>query len=91
MSEPLAVDAGEKGAEELLAVLESGRRVIVTTEFLGAEHEVTLRTDGETYYCDTPTRLHTHESVTGMRECIENQGYVRDVREGAEGSGADGQ
>jgi len=89
MSEPLLIDAGEKGADELLEALESGRRVIVTTEFLGAEHEVTLRTDGETYYCDTPTRLHTHESAAGMRECIENQGYVRDVREATDAGGED--
>jgi hypothetical protein len=77
--EPLAIDAGELTSDELLEALDSGRRVIVTTEFLGAEHEVTLRTDGDTYYCDTPTRLHTHDSTEEMRRCIENQGYSGDA------------
>lgn len=75
MPEPLVVDAGERSVEELLSVLEDGRRIVVRTEFLGSEHEVTLRREGETYYCDTPTRLHRHESATEMRECLTNQGY----------------
>jgi hemin uptake protein HemP len=75
MSDPLVVDAGEVETEVLLATIEEGRRVVVRTEFLGSEHEVTLRHDGETYYCDTPTRLHKHESAAGMRECLEEQGY----------------
>ena len=75
MSDTLVVEAGEMSTEELLDALEGGRRVIVRTEFLGGEHEVTLRHDGETYYCDTPTRLHKHHSAEEMRECLENQGY----------------
>ncbi|MEF8785367.1 MAG: hypothetical protein V5A45_05490 [Haloarculaceae archaeon] len=75
MSDPLVVDAGEYETEELLTTLEQGQRVIVRTEFLGSEHEVTLRHDGETYYCDTPTRLHKHDSAEEMRECLEQQGY----------------
>jgi hypothetical protein len=75
MSEPLRVDAGERSVEELLGELQAGRRIVVRTEFLGSEHEVTLRREGETYYCDTPTRLHKHESATEMRECLTNQGY----------------
>jgi len=76
MSEPLVIDADELGTEELLETLNSGQRVVVNTEFLGSEHTVTLRRDGGTYYCDTPTRLHTHDSAAKMRECIENQGYA---------------
>jgi hypothetical protein len=76
MTETLVVDAGERPASDLLAAIEGGTRVIVRTEFLGAEHEVTLRTDGETYYCDTPTRLHKHSSRDEMRECMRNQGYA---------------
>jgi len=49
--------------------------VVVRTEFLGSDHEVTLRWDGETYYCDTPTRLHKHDDAAEMRTCLENQGY----------------
>jgi hypothetical protein len=75
MTEPLVVEAGERGAEELLETLQSGRRVVVRTEFLGSEHEVTLRWDGETYYCDTPTQLHKHDDEAEMRHCIEQQGY----------------
>jgi len=75
MTEPLVIDAGEMGVEELLSELEAGRRVVVRTEFLGSEHEVTLRHDGDTYYCDTPTRLHKHDSADEMRNCLSTQGY----------------
>jgi len=74
--DPLHVVAGELDAEAVLDAMESGRRVIVSTELLGAEHEVTLRHDGSTYYCDTPTTLHKHDSVEGMRRCLDEQGYV---------------
>ena len=50
--------------------------MVVRTEFLGEEHEVTLRRDGDVFYCDTPTRLHRHESREEMRTCIEKQGYA---------------
>jgi hypothetical protein len=78
MSDPLVVDAGEYDTEELLRRLEEGQRVVVRTEFLDSEHEVTLRHDGETYYCDTPTTLHKHENAEEMRECLETQGYSRE-------------
>lgn len=78
MPDQLEVTAGEVGADEILESLDEGRRVIVHTEFLGSEHEVTLRHDGEFYYCDTPTRLHKHESAAEMRECLAKQGYVAD-------------
>jgi hypothetical protein len=75
----LVVEAGEYTVEELLDALEDGRRVVVRTEFLGAAHEVTLRYDG-VWYCDTPTRLHKHESRAEMRACLERQGYGRASR-----------
>lgn len=77
MTDPLVVTAGELDADELLETLERERRVVVRTEFLGTEHEVTLRWDGDTYYCDTPTRLHKHDDPEEMRTCLENQGYGR--------------
>jgi len=77
MPDPMVVDAGERSAEELLATLKDERRVVVRTEFLGSEHEVTLRWDGETFYCDTPTRLHRHDDDAEMLTCLENQGYGR--------------
>ncbi|WP_018257485.1 hypothetical protein [Halomicrobium katesii] len=76
MSERRTVSAGELAVEELLDRLESGERLVVRTEFLGTDHEVTLRYDGSTFYCDTPTRLHRHESREAMRTCLENQGYA---------------
>ncbi|WP_129114071.1 hypothetical protein [Halegenticoccus tardaugens] len=77
MQEPLRARAGELTAEEILAALDEGRRVVIETEMLGASHEVTLRHDGETYYCDTPTTLHKHESEAEMRSCIDKMGYGR--------------
>jgi hemin uptake protein HemP len=76
--EPLRVAAGELDAETILAAMEDGRRVVVRTEMLGSEYEVTLRHDGRTYYCDTPTTLHKHETAEEMRQCLTEQGYVAD-------------
>jgi hypothetical protein len=77
MTDPLVLHAGELDADELLATLKDRGRVVVRTEFLGSEHEVTLRWDGETFYCDTPTRLHRHDDDAEMLTCLENQGYGR--------------
>jgi hypothetical protein len=77
MSGPPTISAGELEVEELLERLEDGERVVVRTEFLGSEHEVTLRYDGSVFYCDTPTRLHRHESRDEMRTCLRNQGYAK--------------
>jgi len=78
MGETRTVEAGELDTEAMLDLLESGHRLVVETEFLGSKHEVTLRHDGDTYYCDTPTRLRRHNSADGMRACIRNQGYARE-------------
>lgn len=78
MADPLEIDAGELNLDEMMTTLEEGRRLIVRTEFLGAEHEVTLRHDGEIYYCDTPARLHKHSSKDEMRQCLRRQGYASD-------------
>ncbi|MFB6102425.1 MAG: hypothetical protein ABEJ73_07645 [Haloplanus sp.] len=74
----LTVEAGELTAEEILDALGSGQRIVVRVEMLGGVHEVTLRHDGSTYYCDTPTTLHKHDTVDAMRMCIEKMGYGRD-------------
>jgi hypothetical protein len=73
----IEIDAGEFDADELMDRLKSGERIVVRTEFLGDTREVTLRYDGETFYCDTPTRLHKHTEEAEMRVCIERQGYAR--------------
>lgn len=77
MSHPLRLDPGEWTAEEILDELEAGRRILVRVELLERPHEISLRYDGETYYCDTPTRLHKHETGDEMRACIERLGYGR--------------
>ncbi|WP_251328939.1 hypothetical protein [Haloplanus pelagicus] len=73
----LTIEAGELTVSEILDALEDGQRVVVSVEMLGGVHEVTLRHDGTTYYCDTPTTLHKHGSVDEMRTCIERMGYGR--------------
>ena len=78
MTGPLVVESGELSADEVLSALDDGRSVVVRVEFAGATHEVTLRFDGNTYYCDTPTRLHRHTDEAEMRGCIENDGYASD-------------
>lgn len=78
MNDTLVIDAGEMALDELLDALNDGRRIVVQTEFLGSEHQVTLRYDGKTYYCDTPTRLHKHTSADEMRTCLRRQGYAQD-------------
>ncbi|WP_415379323.1 hypothetical protein [Halosimplex sp. TS25] len=77
MADPPVVVAGDLNADELLARIVDEGRVRVRTEFLDAEHEVVLRWDGDVFYCDTPTRLHRHESESEMRTCLEKQGYAR--------------
>lgn len=77
MGDSIVMDAGEHSTEEVLEQLRAGNRVLVRTEFLGSTHEVVLRFDGETYYCDTPTTLHRHEAEEEMRACLEDQGYSR--------------
>ncbi|MEF8826725.1 MAG: hypothetical protein V5A34_12885 [Halapricum sp.] len=79
MADPMVVAAGEVRPEEILDALNEQRRVVVCTEVLGTEYEVTLRWDGDTYYCETPTRLHKHDTEAEMRACLEQQGYVEDL------------
>lgn len=75
MSDPLRIGAGELEADAILDAIESGRRVVITVTALGDDYEMTLRYDGSVYYCDTPTRLHRHESEREMRACLETMGY----------------
>ncbi|TKR28331.1 hypothetical protein [Natronomonas salsuginis] len=78
MNESTVIEPGERTAEELLSGLQAGKRFIVQTEVLGSLEELTLRFDGEIYYCDSPTILHKHTDAEEMRECIENLGFARD-------------
>jgi hypothetical protein len=75
MDGPIRVRPGELTVVEILERLHAGDRLVVEQEFLGEVHDITLRFDGETYYCDTPTTLHRHETVEGMRTCLDEQRY----------------
>ncbi|MDS0296170.1 hypothetical protein [Halogeometricum luteum] len=77
MPEPLRAKSGELTVEEIIDAVREGRRVVVEAEMLGGVHEVSLRHDGTTYYCDTPTTLHKHADEEGMRDCIVKMGYAR--------------
>ena len=76
MSDPTVIEPGERTVEELLSGLENGERFVVRTDVLGSVEELTLRFDGEIYYCDSPTVLHKHTEVEEMRECIRNLGFA---------------
>ena len=78
MTTPLQLEAGELPADEILKELTGGRRILVSVDLLGTTKEVSLRYDGETYYCDTPTQLHKHSDEAEMRACIEEMGYAAD-------------
>jgi len=75
MTEPLRIEPGELSATEIINELSAGRRILVTVEMLGQPKEISLRYDGEVYYCDTPTRLHKHSDKSEMQTCIEKMGY----------------
>ncbi|PCR91627.1 hypothetical protein [Natrinema ejinorense] len=75
MSNPLRASAGELELEAIMSAIQDGRRVVITTTTGRTESEVILRYDGSVYYCDTPTRLHRHESERDMRRCIRKMGY----------------
>ncbi len=77
MSDARRLEPGELTAEEILSELTEGRRLLVSVDMFGGSHEISLRYDGETYYCDTPTRLHKHDDPDEMRACIERMGYGR--------------
>ncbi|WP_049987840.1 hypothetical protein [Halobellus rufus] len=77
MPDPLRIESGELTGEEILDALREGRRIVVEAELLGGTHQLSLRHDGETYYCDTPTTLHKHDDEEGMLACIEKMGYGR--------------
>lgn len=77
MAEALRVAAGELSAEEILDALVDGRRVLVETEMMGGTHQLSLRHDGTTFYCDTPTTLHKHTEREEMLTCIQKMGYAK--------------
>ena len=66
MNESTVIEPGEYTAEEILSRLRNGERFTVQTEVLGSLEELTLRFDGDIYYCDSPTILHKHTDETDL-------------------------
>ncbi len=76
MTTATIIEPGERTVDELLSGLKSGERFVIQTEVLGSMEELTLRFDGDIYYCDSPTILHKHTEEDAMRDCIENLGFT---------------
>ena len=83
MTTTRSLAAGELSTDAIIKALQQGQRLRVTVEMLGSPHEITLRYDGEIYYCETPTRLHKHSDEAAMRSCIEKLGYAAGPEESA--------
>lgn len=83
MATTRSLAAGELSTDAIIRELQQGQRLRITVEMLGNPHEITLRYDGETYYCETPTRLHKHSDEAAMRDCIEKLGYAAAPEESA--------
>jgi len=81
MVDPLRIEAGVREADEVVRTLRGGRRVCVEVEVLGSLEEVTLRYDGSTYYCETPTRLYRTPDSDEMRAHVEELGYAAGTTE----------
>jgi hypothetical protein len=77
MQESTVIEPNEYTVEEIISGLQRGERFTVRTEVLGSLEELTLRFDGDIYYCDSPTILHKHTDEEDMRRCIENLGFAR--------------
>jgi len=77
------IESGELSADEIIDALQNGQRLQVSVELLDQQHRITLRYDGETYYCETPTRLHKHSDEAAMRVCIKKRGYAAAPEESA--------
>lgn len=70
MSEIVRASRGELTLPEVLEVLESGGRVVISETFLGKRMEMVLRKHDGTYYCDTAMKLFTHETVEAFGGCL---------------------
>ncbi len=69
--ETVQIDRKDNSSEEILELLDSGKRIVVTVEALGIQREVTLRKNEGEYVCDTGFKLMTYDDRDGMKKCIE--------------------
>ncbi len=65
------IDRKADSSDNILELLDSGKRVVVTVEALGVQREVTLRKNDDEYVCDTGFKLMTYDDRRGMKRCIE--------------------
>ena len=70
MGDVVHASPGELTASEILAILDRGDRVVIDTTVLGQPRAQVMRKQNGTYYCDTSTKLFTHETKAGMRSCL---------------------
>ena len=68
------IAATETSTSALIDRLDAGERVVLELKKLGITTTVTLRKQGETYYCETPIKLLTYDTREGMKTCLERLG-----------------
>lgn len=71
MSTVVYASRRELTSTEILEIVDAGGRVVVEGEFLGKTLRMVIRSQDETYYCDTPMKLLTHETREAIRDCLE--------------------
>lgn len=65
------VSRGELTAGEIVDVVDAGGRVIIELTILGQPTKLAIRSHDGSYYCDTPMKLFKHDTVQGLRACLE--------------------
>jgi hypothetical protein len=69
-----SVGIDETTSDELLSVLDDDQEVNLEVGSADSTHSVTLRKQGDTYYCDTSVKLYSYESHEELLSCLEELG-----------------
>lgn len=77
MTDPLRAKRKELTTSEVLREVESGNRVLIESDLLGEHLRLAIREDNGTYYCDTPVKLFTFDSVDELGRCLEQYRLTR--------------
>ena len=64
------VSRKELTADEVLAVIETGGRVVITIPVMGQNVSVVIRRSDGTYYCDTPMKLMKYDNPGELKACL---------------------
>lgn len=78
MTDIRSISAGELPSKEIVTILHDERRLQIRTHVAGDEHTVTLRYDGERYFCDTPMKLLRSKERKDLVRCLRQMGYSKD-------------